>query len=340
MRVGSISRSPAPVAAYAPGMRSPLVVALGALVSLLAASLVAHAEEPSTPAPSGIRVKAVVSIPPLKGLVAPLLPEGSEVVVLCPPGRSEHGFELTPGMVAALGEADLVVLVGMGLEPQVERAVGAGAPSAPGRRVVRFAAAVGIHSESHEGHTHAPGEAHDHGGADPHLWLDPVLAGKLAAALSDELLDMFRERGGLTAQQTAEFKMRRSSLFKKVQAVEAEYAVALEPYKGASIVTHHNAFGRLASRFGLVVAATIRATESGEPTPGSIAEVVRLVKERKIGAIFDEPQSDPAIVRRIAQTAGVRALTLDPLGDGDWAGLMRTNLQALVDGLASATPTP
>lgn len=326
-------------------MRSPIVVALGALVSLLAASLVARAEQPLTPAPPGIRVKAVVSIPPLKGLVAPLLPEGSEVIVLCPPGRSEHGFELTPGMVAALGEADLVVLVGMGLEPQVERAVGAGAPSAPGasgagRRVVRFADAVGIQSESHEGHAHAPGEVDDHGGSDPHLWLDPVLAGKLAAALSDELLDMFRERGGLSAQQTAEFKMRRSTLFKKVQAVEAEYAVALEPYKGASIVTHHGAFGRLASRFGLEVAATIRATEAGEPTPGSIAEVMRLVKERKIGAIFDEPQSDPAIVRRIAQTAGVRVLTLDPLGDGDWAGLMRTNLRALVDGLASATPTP
>lgn len=309
---------------------------LASLLVLLAPPL-ARAASPGGADGSLPAFRVVVSIPPLKGLVAPMLPDGSETTVLCPPGRSEHGFELSPSMVTALAQADIVVLVGLGLEPQVEKAVASSAPRAPKRRILRFADAVGVKADAD--HHHAEGDDdHDHDGPDPHLWLDPFLVQKFVSVAGDEILAAAHDRGGLSAQQTADFKARRMTIAGAAKKIEIEYAVRLEPFKGRAIVTHHPAFDRLAERFGLDVAATIRATDTGEPTPGSIDAVVRLVRERAVTAVFDEPQSDPAIARRVAAAAGVRVLTLDPLGDGDWAAMMRRNLDALVEGLSAPAP--
>ncbi len=48
----------------------------------------------------------VVTVPPLKGLVQPLLPEGSSVTVLMKPGRSEHGYELSPDDIVRVKQTD------------------------------------------------------------------------------------------------------------------------------------------------------------------------------------------------------------------------------------------
>src|SRR5215831_13637893 len=91
------------------------------------------------PTPTSTRV--VATIPPLAGLVSPLLAAGGTVRTLIPPTRSEHGYELTPEDVAALARADVVVYVGLGLEPQVESFLKS--HPRPGRRDVCFASVVG-----------------------------------------------------------------------------------------------------------------------------------------------------------------------------------------------------
>src|SRR5882757_8715144 len=65
-------------------------------------------------------LRAVVTIPPLKGLIEPLLPPGTTVTVLMQPGRSEHGYEFTPADMAAMARADVFVYVGLGLEGRIE----------------------------------------------------------------------------------------------------------------------------------------------------------------------------------------------------------------------------
>ena len=69
-------------------------------------------------------VRIVVSIPPLKGVVESLaksLGDGVQVDLMVPVGTLEHGYEIPPSMVAKTLEADIVVYVGLGLEPQVEK---------------------------------------------------------------------------------------------------------------------------------------------------------------------------------------------------------------------------
>jgi ABC-type Zn uptake system ZnuABC Zn-binding protein ZnuA len=312
-----------------------------AVIAALFIGVAAHWQsEPAGAAP----LKVVVTVAPLKGLVEPLLPQGSTVTVLMQPGKSEHGYEFTPADVAALAKADLVVYVGLGLEGRIEGTLKKQGSTA--RPVVCFADAVGIKSTGELEHDeHNGAEHHEHGAGyvDPHLWLDPVLVGKLVPELRRAVGHAVEAKSrkipsqeGATATAMEEKRLAQSeaALLERVSAVGKEWTDRLAPLRGRSVVTHHNAFSRPADRYGFKVAAVIREFETSEPSPGDIAKVVEAIRKEHVKTIFVEPQFSSAAADRIAERAGVKVGHLDPLGDGDWFKMMKGNLEALVSGLS------
>ncbi len=282
----------------------------------------------------GATLKAVVSIPPLESLTRGLLPAGGELRVLIPPGRSEHGFEFTPGDLAAVGEADVVVLVGLGLEPRIEKAL-ADRPNAK-RQVVRFGEVLGLRQPEHVWHEDEHDDAHGalpEGWIDQHVWLDPSLVEKMVPAIAQAISRSLEGQGKLDDAARAALRRGEAEVLALVRQVDAEFREKLAPAKGKAIVTNHNAFSRLAQRYGLTIAATLRELESSEPTPSEVARVVKAVREHKASAIFVEPQYSAAVGRRLGEQAGVRVGRLDAMGKGDWAALMRSNLDELTRAL-------
>lgn len=290
------------------------------------------------------------------GLIKPLLPEGSTVQSLMPPGRSEHGFEFTPSDLSALAKADIVVLVGLGLEPRVEKELEA--HPVEGRQIVNLGTELGLHQKDdvHDhGHDHdakdgpAHGEAghvhtdtcdHGEGWVDQHVWLDPVLVQGLIPTMKDAVAAALKHRGA-PAGAIETLDAASQSWTEKVVEVHTKYTEQLEPLKGRVLATHHNAFSRIAERYGLTIAASIRELEDSEPTPAEIARAVKAIRDGKVRAVFVEPQMNQAVPRRIAEMAKVKVGLLDPLGDGDWLALMEKNLESLVANLGDGSkPTP
>lgn len=292
----------------------------------------ALAKNPAAREPGPLRV--VVTVAPLAGLVRELLPADSEISILMAPGRSEHGYEFTPRELAQIGRADLVVLVGLSLEPRVAEFL-RDRPSAT-RVELCLADVLKIHaptgeeagSELDHSHDHNHDDDHDHGPIDQHLWLDPVLMERAVPALSAAVGRAAALPGVVTRPIPDP-----SALVAKIDALNDEYVQRLGALAGRSIVTHHNAWSRLAGRYGLKVAAVLRPIESAEPTPGQVAKCVDAIRGAGVGTIFVEPQFNSASARRVADAAGVRVGVLDPLGTGDWFAMMRGNLDAIVDGL-------
>ncbi|MFA6045695.1 MAG: metal ABC transporter substrate-binding protein [Phycisphaerales bacterium] len=306
----------------------------GSLPVMPGAHAPGDAAPPAWPVVTGPAIKVAVTIAPLKGLVAPLLPAGSTITVLITPGRSEHGYEFTPAELASLAEADLVVYVGLNLEPKVEGIINRHA--SPNQRVVCFAAAAGINSDtppaehSHDSHdTHAPDDD-DHGRIDPHLWLDPALCEKLIPAAAEQIKAILAAKGaqGDSVDNAA------AAIQTRIAAVDTAWKAALAPFKDQAIVTHHDAFSRPAARYGLRIAAVVRRLETADPSPAQIASVIDAMKHEHVKTLFIEPQFNPKAAERIAQAAQVNISRLDPLGDGDWFKLMQTNLDSLTQGLA------
>lgn len=266
-------------------------------------------------------LRIVVTIPPLMWPVCGLAPADAEVVLLSPPGAGCEGIELTPAQVRAIRRADLVVRTGAGLD----ESVGA---------VVRVSGAtpstdITLKGLDEDVQAHLVGGEHDsdHHHHDPHSWLDPLVMERFLVALAEAM-----RRAGHPPEPA-----RLEALIEECRRIDAEYRERLAAVPSRLIVTEHDAWRRLARRYGLEVAAAIRHSHGVEPTPGDIASAARAVRERGARAIFVEPQFPQVAARRIAAETGAKVLTLDPLGDGDWPAMMRKNLDSLVEGLAGGT---
>ncbi len=144
--------------------------AVGAAAVLAAATMgTAHAEVP----------RVAVDIAPLHALVAQVMGDLGAPGLVLPPGASPHGHALRPSEARTLQSADLVVWVGPGLTPWLERSIGtlAGdatileAMAADGVELldIRESAVFGAHDHDHDhdladdhDHDHANGQGHDH----------------------------------------------------------------------------------------------------------------------------------------------------------------------------------
>jgi len=297
---------------------------------------------------AGPALKVVVTVAPLKSFIEPMLPMGSEVTILMQPGRSEHGYEFTPSDLRKIAKADIVLYVGLDLEPQVAKFLSQ-RPNAS-RRDICFADAVGINvtdehdhadhagepktnlAQGEQGHVHGPGC--NHGPVDPHLWLDPILCAQLVPVVRLNIEKELVERNAYTVDDRAILQKSELALLDRIAEVNANWIVGVNAFAGQSIVTHHNAFSRLADRYGFEVAEVIQEIATVEPSPAQVASIVKAINEKKVRAIFVEPQFNGVLAQRIAKSAGVRLGRIDPLGTGDWFVLMASNLRSLTENLA------
>lgn len=232
---------------------------------------------------------------------------GSHVSVenLTPPGSEPHDLEVSPQDVAAIHDADLVLLLGHGFQPQLEDAAGNGG------RVLRL--------------LDTPGLAR-HSNGDPHVWLDPVRFARIVM------------RVGRALHQPAAAKR----LAARLSGLDEEYRRGLGSCARDEIVTSHEAFAYLAERYGLHQVSITGLSPEAEPDPGKLAGVVDLVRTHGVTTIYFETLVSPRIAETVARETGARTAVLDPIegltkdeiarGD-DYLSLMRGNLAALEAGL-------
>lgn len=266
----------------------------------------------------------LVEVAPLKSLVEPLLAQGIEVRSIVPAGVSPHAYQLTPDDAAALARAQLVITVSPDLDPAITRNVD---HLVPAERRIDIAGMLAITpSATDDAHNHAD-DAHDHGTIDPHLWLDPVLMHAFIERLEPDLV-----RRNIAHPDHAGY---RATLLAAIDSIDNSYKTELAPFAGRAIITHHDAFRRVADRYGLTVAQVIRPVTTVEPTPGDLTSAADAVRAAHAGAIFVEPQFSLALPQRLADQLGVRLITLDPVATDDWFDTMRLNLRALVEGLSA-----
>ena len=268
------------------------------------------------------RYDVVVSVPPLAWPVTELAP-GARVKMLVPPGVSPHVWQMSPSDARAVEGAKVVVLVGMGFEPGIERLL-AGMDGGD-RVVVRLGDLVEGIGAAHD-HAHEGGADHAHGATDPHAWLDPEAMQKLVSELVGVL-------AGAGLGERLVLEVHAADAAAECDAVDAAYRETVVALGSRTIVAGHNAYGYLAERYGLTVAAVIRPVDGVEPSPGDVRAAAEALERGGAGAIFVEPQFSGESARRIAERVGAEVYTLDPLGDGDWPAMMRANLEALKKGL-------
>jgi zinc transport system substrate-binding protein len=179
-------------------------------------------------------------------------------------------------------------------------------------------------------------EGEGDGGLDPHVWLDPVLMSRLATEV---------ERGLAVADPEGKARYERNSqrLQAKLAELDTRYRERLTGCARDLLVTSHESFGYLASRYGLRQEGVAGLSPDAEPDPARLGELAQLARDNGVTTVFTEETVSPRIADTLAREAGgVRTVVLSPLesltkkeqdAGADYFTVMNANLDKIAAAL-------
>ncbi len=277
--------------------------------------------------PSSGLLIVVATIHPLADLVRQVGGERVTVSCLLPAGASPHTYEPTAEQARVAATADLFVQAGGGLDEWAGgliRAGGSGVREIDLCRESGLFELDGYPDRAHNGKTGPP---------DPHFWLDPLLVRDVISPL---LVAVLAE---LAPENADYFTARLRCFQEELSTLHAGIEADLSRLSSRRFITFHAAWSHFAHRYGLEEVGVIARFPGQEPSAAWMAELVRLVREEKIRAIFAESQFSPALAEGIAAETGVPVFKVDPLGGAGLPGretypdLLRYNVRLFSEAL-------
>lgn len=267
------------------------------------------------------KLTVVATIFPLADFVKNVAGDKVEVVTLLQPGDSPHTYVEKPSHSKAIARARLLVINGAGLDFWVEKL-----KSAASDNMVVVDTSVVLEQEglllSGDDHEDA---ADDHGGTNPHFWLDPVLAQKQVGVIASALAEIDPYNQEFYLDNAAKYVSELRSLDEEIRDLTGGFS-------SREFIAFHASWTYFAKRYDLVEAAVIEEAPGKEPTPDEQRRIVDLARELNVKAIFAEPQFNPQAAKAIANDSGAEVLMLDPLGGpglkgrDSYVALMRYNV--------------
>lgn len=267
----------------------------------------------TSPAQAGGVPRVVVSITPVHSLVATVMAGVGEPTLLLPGTVSPHAYHLKPSDAALLENAEVVFWVGPALETVLAkpmetiaaRSVAVQLMDARAMKILPLREGGVLAHNDDDGHDHD----NDEGGADPHVWLNPVNAIVMLFVISETL-------GEVDPGNAALYRANDISGIERIKKLDIEIEQALTDVRERPYVAFHDAYQYFEERYGLVPLATIAVDPDHAPGARRVSEVKTAVAQSGARCVFTEPQFDPGLVATLIEGTGAHAGKLDPLGAG------------------------
>jgi len=264
------------------------------------------------------KIKVIASIVPLADFARQVGGDRIDVQLLLPPGASPHTYEPTPKAIREINDAKVFIKIGAGLENWAEKIITASGNK--GLIIVDSSKGIQLIRDIHSHHS-SPGSR-----ADPHIWLDPVIASDIVTKIEKALIEADPENARIYEKNALLYR-------EKLSQLDKEISDKIKTFKIKEYITFHPAWNYFSKRYGLRVAGVIEELPGKEPSPKHVARIVREVKRIGSKVIFAEPQFNPKIAEAIARESGARVLLLDPIGGQEgretYVKMMRYNISVI-----------
>jgi manganese/zinc/iron transport system substrate-binding protein len=258
-----------------------------------------------------------------------------EVQALMGPGVDPHAYRQTRSDIVALANADLVLWNGLYLEAQMEEfllELGEGSP------VVAVAEAIPdnflLRSEDYEGR------------ADPHVWMNPNLWSRVVVTIRDALIEVHPD-GAETYTANAEAYLAQLDKL----ALYAGEVLATVPTESRVVLSAHDAFNYFGNAYGYEVVGIQGISTESEAGLQRIGELVDMLVERRIGAVFVETSVADRNIRALIEGAAAQGhevviggeLFSDAMGEpgtyeGTYIGMIDHNATIIATALGGQAP--
>jgi zinc transport system substrate-binding protein len=276
------------------------------------------------------KLRVLTTIFPLFDFARQVGGDAVEVRNLLPAGVDPHEYALAPSDAELVSHSDILIANGRGLDDFLTEALSKADQA--GRQPLQCGEGLpALQADAHDAHDGE--QAHDHGEGDPHFWLDPVLARRYARRIASTIVAALREQGKL--REAREVERRASDYDASLVRLDEDFRRELAPFAGRPFIAFHGAYGYLAARYDLHMAAVWEPSPGRQPGPRDVARLIDLAGEKKVEVFFAEPGFSSRAVEMIAGDARLRVLTLDPLETAlepektNYLDTMGTNLRTL-----------
>jgi manganese/zinc/iron transport system substrate-binding protein len=257
----------------------------------------------------------------------------ADVRALMGPGVDPHAYRQTRSDIAALVEADLVLWHGLYLEAQMEEFLLDLAARQP---VVAVAEALprDLLIASHE----YPGRF------DPHVWMDPALWARVCGTVAEALTQVAPDLPVAAALPPYEAELAALRAY-------ADEVLGSVPAAARVLITAHDAFGYLARAWDFRVEGIQGISTESEAGVARIAELVDLLVEQRVRAVFVETSVTDRGLWALVEGAAARGhevviageLFSDAMGpegsyEGTYLGMIDHNVTLIARGLGGTAP--
>jgi len=240
-----------------------------------------------------------------------------------------HDYQLTTSNMITLSTADVLIVNGGGMETFIDKAI------ASYNNLKIIDASEGIlehHDEEEHSHTNEEHEGHSHEhGENAHIWVSLSMYIKQVENIRNELVE-------LDSKNADKYIENADKYIDELEALKGKMHVSLDSIENKKIVTFHEAFEFFAEEFDLDIVAVIEREPGTYPSAREVANIIDLVRENDVNAIFVEPQYSRTAADTIARETGVSVYVLDPIVTGEldkdaYINLMNYNLETLIEAL-------
>lgn len=265
------------------------------------------------------------SIYPIQYITEQIAGKQAVVKTVYPPGVDAHSYEPTTKEILDIANADSFIFLGAGMEGFAEAA----AESLKTHDVLFIE--LGKHDTLFEHQHEHEDDGHDHGGRDPHIWLDPLRMIDMAHIIKQELVN-------LAPEFQDQFAANYEKLKKDLIALDQEFIDTLKEKAQKDIIVSHAAYGYWEDRYGIKQLSISGLMAGNEPSQKELTHIVEQAKDKHLKYVIFEQNGSDRVSKIIQEHIGAEALyihnlevlTEDDLAkQADYLTLMRLNLSVL-----------
>lgn len=275
------------------------------LLPILTAFLWALALVPAV-ASVGAGPRVVASIAPIHALVSAVMKGVGAPYLLVPPGMDAHHYALRPLDAQALANADYVFWVGLELERFLDKPLKGFGRRSQNVRLSDHVKKLPLRDDDDwkQHDQHAGDDGHKF---DPHVWLDPENAKRMA-------LEITKHLSKSNPVNATVYERNRADLEKSINLAARDVEAILAPVRSVPFVVFHDEYQYFEARFGINAIGTITISPGRAPSVARISMIRRKVRESGAACVFYEPQFRPKLVATIIRGSNAKGASLDAIG--------------------------
>lgn len=316
-------------------MREHTSSAMLGLLGLAAFASVTACSDNPAPTSSDGRLTVAAAFYPVEEVVRRVGGDRIDVISLVPPGEEAHEYEPTAKQLADLDSADLVFYLGDEFQPGVERAIAGLDDDVVTIDLLDGLTMRPVGQEIGEEIGEEEADEDEHGGDDPHVWLDPANMALMAATAQKAM-------AAADPDGSTEFAANATAYGHELAVLDDAFTSGLADCTSDVVVTGHHAFGYLAGAFGLTQVAIAGISPSEEPSARTLTEVAEFAAANDVTTIFFEENLPDDLSATVADEIGASTAVLDPVeslsseqmaAGATYISVMQENLNTLRAGL-------